>query len=171
MISIILETNFIAATAFFELTILTSLAIYDLLSEYLKEEIKIKWPNDLMFGKSKIGGILIENYLKKNVIEWCVAGVGLNINQGKFQDERAISLAHICGQEFDREEIINLLLQKVEARYFQVTSGKIESLKKEYLSNRKEGEANNNDYISHNSQQIQLVQRINVLCLVTLLSY
>ncbi len=135
LISIILDTSFVEASNFFELTVITSLAIHDLLSEYLKVDIKIKWPNDLMFGKLKIGGILIENYLKQNVIEWCIVGVGLNINQEKFHENGAISLAQICGQKFDREELIGLLLQKVESRYFQLKKGKIESLKKEYLAN------------------------------------
>ena len=135
LISIILDTTFVEAVNFFELTIITSLAIHDLLSEYLKEDLKIKWPNDLMFGNMKIGGILIENYLKQHVIEWCIVGVGLNINQENFLEKGAVSLAQICSQHFDREELIGLLLQKVESRYFQLKKGKIQSLKMEYLSN------------------------------------
>ena len=135
LISIILETKFVEPSDFFNLTIITSLAIHDLLSDYLKEDIKIKWPNDLIYGNKKIGGILIENYIKQNVIEWCIVGVGLNINQKKFQDESAISLANICGQNFDREELTNLLLQKVETKYFQLQKRKIRSLRETYLAN------------------------------------
>ncbi len=133
--SIILDTKFLEPTDFFELTIITSLAIHDFLAEYLKEDIKIKWPNDLIYEDKKIGGILIENYIRKNVIEWCIVGVGLNINQLEFQEKKAISLANICGQQFDREELTNLLLQKIEERYFQLQKGKINKMRKEYLSN------------------------------------
>jgi len=135
LLSIILDTKFVEPTDFFNLTIITSLAIHDLLMDYLKESIKIKWPNDLIYGNHKIGGILIENYIKQNVIEWCIVGVGLNINQLFFAEKNAISLATICGQTFDREELINLLLQKVELRYFQLKKGNIRSIKREYLAN------------------------------------
>lgn len=133
--SIILDTKFLEPSDFFDLTIITSLAIHDFLAEYLKEEIKIKWPNDLIYEDKKIGGILIENYIRKNVIEWCIVGVGLNINQTTFHDKNAISLANICGQQFDREELTNLLLQKMEVKYFQLQKGKINTLRKEYLAN------------------------------------
>jgi BirA family biotin operon repressor/biotin-[acetyl-CoA-carboxylase] ligase len=133
--SIILDTKFLEPSDFFDLTIITSLAIHDFLAEYLKEDLKIKWPNDLMYEDKKIGGILIENYIKKNVIEWCVVGVGLNINQDKFLNINAISLASICGQKFDREELTNLLLLKIEDKYFQLKKGKINKLRKEYLEN------------------------------------
>ena len=134
LISIILETSFVEPADFFNLTIITSLAIHDVLSDYLNESFQIKWPNDLFFQDKKIGGILIENYIKQNRIEWCILGVGLNINQLKFHEKNAISLAQICGQSFDREELTNVLLQRVEKRYFQLEKGKIESMRKEYLS-------------------------------------
>ena len=135
LISIILDTKFVEPSDFFNLTIITSLAIHELLKDYLKDDIKIKWPNDLIYRNKKIGGILIENYIKQNVIEWCIVGVGLNINQKKFHEKNAVSLANICGQKFDREELTNLLLQKVEAKYFQLQKGKIKKLRKEYLAN------------------------------------
>lgn len=135
MASIILDTKFLEPSDFFELTIITSLAIHDFLAEYLKEDIKIKWPNDLIYDDKKIGGILIENYIRKNAIEWCIVGVGLNINQIKFKEKNAISLANICDQQFDREELTNLLLQKLESKYFQLQKGKINKLRKEYLAN------------------------------------
>jgi len=78
LLSVILDTSFVEPTNFFDLTIMTSLAIRDILLEYIKEGIKIKWPNDMYFGNQKIGGILIENYLKQNTIEWCILG-GKNI--------------------------------------------------------------------------------------------
>ncbi len=134
LISIILETKFVVPPDFFDLTIITSLAIHDLLTEYLKEDIKIKWPNDLMYRNRKIGGILIENYINQKEIKWSIVGVGLNINQLKFKEKNAISLAMICDQGFGREELINLLLQKLEVRYFQLQRKKIDLLRKEYLN-------------------------------------
>lgn len=133
LLSIILDTSFIEPVNFFDLTVMTSLAIRDILAEYIQEGVKIKWPNDLYYGDNKIGGILIENYLKQNTIEWCILGVGLNINQEKFKDPKAISLSNICNQQFDREELVNMLLLKLEHRYFQLQKGASRKLKMEYL--------------------------------------
>ena len=135
LMSVILETGFVEPTNFFDLTIVTSLAIHDFLKEYIQQGVKIKWPNDLYYGEKKIAGILIENYIKQNSIEWCILGVGLNVNQVQFQEPHAISMANICCQEFDREELINMLLQKIEARYFQLEKGITRAMKKEYLDN------------------------------------
>jgi BirA family biotin operon repressor/biotin-[acetyl-CoA-carboxylase] ligase len=134
LLSVILETNFVEPSDFFNLTIVTSLAICDVLTEYYQDGFKIKWPNDIYYGDKKISGILIENYIRQNVIEWCITGVGLNINQRKFNEENAISLAQICDQSFDREELINLLLQKLEARYFQLKKGQKSKLKRAYIA-------------------------------------
>lgn len=135
LMSVILETGFVEPANFFDLTIITSLAIHDFLKEYIQQGVKIKWPNDLYFGDKKIGGILIENYIKQNSIEWCILGLGLNVNQIQFQEPNALSMANICGQEFNREELINLLLQKIEKRYFQLERGITGTMKKEYLDN------------------------------------
>jgi len=133
--SIILETDFVEPTDFFNLTVMTSLAIHDLLAEYANDDVKIKWPNDMYFGEKKIAGILIENYIKQNTIEWCVLGVGLNVNQREFVESKAISLSKICDQKFDLEELINMLLINLEKRYFQLKAGKTKALRNEYLSN------------------------------------
>ena len=135
LISVILNTNFVEPSEFFNLTIITSLAIHDLLSEYLSKGFKIKWPNDLFYHDKKIAGILIENYIKQNVIEWCILGVGLNVNQKRFKEKNAISLAQICKQTFDIEELINVLIRKVEDRYFQLKNDQKNQLRYEYLSN------------------------------------
>lgn len=133
LLSVILQTEFVDPSDFFNLTILTSLSVHDLLAEYIKDDLRIKWPNDIMVGKKKIGGILIENYIRNNAIEWCIVGIGLNINQKSFRDKKAISMANICLQEFDREEVINILLQKIERRYLELRGGGHAKMTNEYM--------------------------------------
>lgn len=135
LLSVILDTSFIEPTQFFDLTVITSLAMCDFLNEYIRRDIKIKWPNDMYCANKKIAGILIENYIKQNTIEWCILGVGLNVNQTEFIEKNAISMAMICGQQFDREELINVLLQKLEQRYFALKRGDKKKLKEAYLEN------------------------------------
>ena len=67
----------------FVLSEITSLAIVDLLADF-GIEAKIKWPNDIYVSGKKICGILIENSLKGQGIDWTIIGIGLNVNQFNF---------------------------------------------------------------------------------------
>ena len=131
--SVLLKVDFIDPSENFFLTLITSLAIHDLLTEYLREGLKIKWPNDIVFLNQKIAGILIENYIKQNILEWSVLGIGININQKQFSIPTATSLFQLCNQEFDLKEMLELLLQYLERRYFQLKRQKYDELKNNYL--------------------------------------
>ncbi|MGH7581465.1 MAG: biotin--[acetyl-CoA-carboxylase] ligase [Gemmatimonadales bacterium] len=41
--------------------------------------VDIKWPNDLMVGNRKLGGILCEARWQGEALAWVVAGVGINV--------------------------------------------------------------------------------------------
>lgn len=59
----------------FFLTIIPALAIKDTLKKTDKLRACIKWPNDVLIGPKKIGGILVQ--FEDDV---CVTGIGLNVN-------------------------------------------------------------------------------------------
>ncbi len=42
--------------------------------------VDIKWPNDLMVGELKLGGILCEARWQGDVLGWVVAGIGINVS-------------------------------------------------------------------------------------------
>ncbi len=132
-LSVILNTAFLDIKNHYYLTIITSLAIHEFLRDYLKHSLYIKWPNDIVCQNSKIAGILIENYIRSSSIEWCIVGIGLNINQTEFETEGAVSLANICNQKFDRQELMELMLRKIEHYYDRLKREELFGLKKEYL--------------------------------------
>lgn len=43
-------------------------------------EFKIKWPNDLIVNKKKVGGILINTRIKEDILTELIIGIGININ-------------------------------------------------------------------------------------------
>lgn len=59
--------------------IVTVLIIRTLKQIFNDLNFKIKWPNDIYLEEKKIGGILIENSIKNNIIEYIVIGFGFNI--------------------------------------------------------------------------------------------
>lgn len=76
--------------------------------------LKVKWPNDLCFGRRKLGGILIET-LRRQRLSWVVLGVGLNVNTPPQTAEyERISLQEITGSRWPRLGILNLALKGVE---------------------------------------------------------
>lgn len=66
----------------FALSEATALTVVALLKEY-GAECKVKWPNDIYAGNSKICGILIENAVS-STLESSIIGIGLNLHQTDF---------------------------------------------------------------------------------------
>jgi BirA family biotin operon repressor/biotin-[acetyl-CoA-carboxylase] ligase len=107
--------------------------IRKVLQDYLPD-LKVKWPNDLVLpGKGKIGGILIENLLSSGNWEFAVVGIGLNINQRKFNEPKATSLALATGGQFDLEELLRLLIVHIEQGYISLRKRKTDYIIRDYL--------------------------------------
>ena len=66
----------------FNLNMLVSLNIIDILDSLSLKNLKIKWPNDILAENKKISGILIETFSKNNIIKDVIIGIGINVNQG-----------------------------------------------------------------------------------------
>lgn len=73
--------------------------------------VMIKWPNDLVYGLKKLGGILIET-VRKDGQTHAVIGIGLNIVLPKMV-ENAISFQTIVQQKYTVETLLNALLQEL----------------------------------------------------------
>lgn len=89
-----------------------ALAITKALSEILS--INIKWPNDLMVGNKKIGGVLVETSSSKRIPAFTIVGLGLNINNSPDELPRqATSLATEKQQTYSLEKIFKIILKEV----------------------------------------------------------
>lgn len=66
-------------------------------------EARIKLPNDIYVGDNKICGILIENGIKGNLLEYSIIGIGLNVNQTAFDTTlpNPVSMSSITGRTYD----------------------------------------------------------------------
>jgi BirA family biotin operon repressor/biotin-[acetyl-CoA-carboxylase] ligase len=47
-------------------------------------EVDIRWPNDLLIGSRKVGGILVEAKTDASRVAFAVAGIGINVHQRGF---------------------------------------------------------------------------------------
>ncbi|RNI26332.1 biotin--[acetyl-CoA-carboxylase] ligase [Rufibacter latericius] len=132
-LSVILKPTFLEAQHQFSLNIAVSLAVLDLVQEYLPAGATLKWPNDLYCHNQKVGGILIENSVSGRFLQHSVVGIGLNVNQVTFAHSRATSLALLTGQQLPLSRLISKLLENMERRYLMLRSGAVEAQKREYL--------------------------------------
>lgn len=137
--TLLLRPEFVSPSDQFVLTQMVSVAIRKLIVNYIPDEaVKIKWPNDIYIEHSKVAGILIQNALKGNKIDYSIIGVGLNVNQLAFSSDapNPVSLKHYLGTDLSIEDLLSKLLVEIDAIYTNLGSSKYcESLNNRYLNN------------------------------------
>jgi len=81
------------------------LAIARSLDPVVPTPIRLKWPNDLMLGERKLGGILCEARWQGSLLAWVAVGVGLNVRNAVPPELRTMAVSlrevqpHIIEQE------------------------------------------------------------------------
>lgn len=98
-----------------------ALAVADCLTNHTGLAVSVKWPNDLLMGEKKLGGILCEQSSTPDKSMAIVIGMGLNINAdlNTFPEEfraGATSLAAETGRPLDRVAILTDLFFRLEER-------------------------------------------------------
>jgi len=75
----------------------------------------IKWVNDLIFNRHKVGGILSETYISSRKETYLIFGVGINVNNSfpSTLDIPAISLKKITGKALNIDLLFSLILIKL----------------------------------------------------------
>jgi len=105
-------------------TKLASIAIIHVLKRMKIENIGIKWPNDIYYGKKKVGGILTEIF-SQGLDHTVIIGIGLNVNNTPPQEvENAISLFEITGKRIGISQLLNMISSEMKRLYNMVTLGK-----------------------------------------------
>lgn len=113
-----------------------SLGIFKALEGYDIPKLRIKWPNDIMSGGRKLGGILIENNLVSDQINQCIVGFGINVNQDGFSKELplAVSMLQITGNKNDKDKLLDNVIKSMQIEFEQIHTGKYHLLKQSYES-------------------------------------
>jgi len=102
------------------ITLVTGLAAASALNKISKEKVCIKWPNDLLINSKKVCGILTELSVSEQGKYNVIAGIGLNVNNTSFPAElqdKATSLFMENQQEYDRSQLVGILLSEFEEYY------------------------------------------------------
>lgn len=112
--SVLLKDLLLEINEIFALNAAVAVSIADALEHLQVPNIGIKWPNDILAGNRKIGGILIENSIRNDGEIFSVAGIGINVNQTDFDGlPKAASLALIAGREFDKDALLQSITENL----------------------------------------------------------
>jgi BirA family biotin operon repressor/biotin-[acetyl-CoA-carboxylase] ligase len=90
-----------------QIPLVAGLAVRDAAAELLgRDDVQLKWPNDLVFDGKKLAGLLCERVHKADLI-----GLGLNVNVDPKKAPAALrgqitSLARIAGRTIDMNEAL-----------------------------------------------------------------
>lgn len=79
--------------------------------------IDLRWPNDLLIGPRKVGGILVESKIEDDRVAFAVVGIGINVHQRGFApglSTPATSLDLEAGRHISRQLLIATLLKSLE---------------------------------------------------------
>lgn len=112
------------------LTCATAVAMCDAVEAAAGFRPGIKWTNDLVYGKRKLGGILTELGFKSDgTVDYAIIGIGINCcqNPEDFAPEirdMAGSLAMITGQSIDRSRVAAAMMEALQRMDQELLSGK-----------------------------------------------
>ncbi|PKL47149.1 MAG: biotin--[acetyl-CoA-carboxylase] ligase [Nitrospira bacterium HGW-Nitrospira-1] len=104
------------------LTLLTAVVCAHAIKKISSLPVSIKWPNDLIISRKKLGGILTEIRTDIDKVNLAVIGIGINVNMEAedFTDEIrsiATSIKEESGQYCSRNELVVEILRQFERFY------------------------------------------------------
>ena len=99
----------------FNFSVIVSLALKDLLTEILDDEVFIKWPNDIIINNKKCGGILIENIFSKNNLFHTIAiGIGVNLKSSPLHSTfPSGNILQEFNTNIERDEFLNSINKNI----------------------------------------------------------
>jgi BirA family biotin operon repressor/biotin-[acetyl-CoA-carboxylase] ligase len=115
------------------ITLMTAVACAEAIEEATEVLPAIKWPNDLLLGNKKLGGILTEADMEMDRINFVIVGIGINVNMrhsafpSSLRDS-ATSLQEALGKEVSRVSLIQAILRRFELWYTKFKEGKGEAI-------------------------------------------
>jgi BirA family biotin operon repressor/biotin-[acetyl-CoA-carboxylase] ligase len=113
-----------------------SLAVLKATERFVKDKAYVKWPNDIILNRHKIAGVLIESILIGDRIKGSIIGIGLNVNQLKFNTPHATSIAlNNEGIVQNLEDVMHHLIQCLNDFFEHLNNRNYDFLKEEYHAN------------------------------------
>ena len=132
-ISVLKRFTALKATDQFVLSMAVSIGVYNALYRLKISNLKIKWPNDILSGRQKICGILIENVMQDSFISAAIIGIGLNVNQQNFKGIKGATSLHLqAGKPYNLEEVFSILVEELKTSLANLVPIHYSGIRKKY---------------------------------------
>jgi len=94
--------------------LLAGVAVAETIRERLGAEVALKWPNDVLVGERKAGGVLLEAGWSDDELTYFLLGIGINLNnQLPGGLEAATTLRDETGVEVDGDAFLGFLIDRI----------------------------------------------------------
>lgn len=119
--SLLLRPSF-SAKDMLKLTLLSACAVGDAVKKTASITPTLKWPNDILINGKKVCGILCEGSFSKDVMQYLIVGIGINVNadpkkySSSFLIEPA-TLSHECGKKISLRRVEKNVLSSFYEHY------------------------------------------------------
>ena len=101
------------------ISLLAGVSVVEGISKFTNLDCKLKWPNDIIINKKKVGGILVESKQFNGDI-FVVIGIGLNVNEQELPLEIVENATSLCLEKkspIQREPLLASILNAFESIY------------------------------------------------------
>ena len=115
---------------FRKFAVLNAYLLKSILTKKFSNKIKIKWPNDLLFKRKKICGILQETFMNSGK-KFLIVGIGINTNlDPKNSGFSSTSLKNITNKNIDNKKLFIMIKKSYEKLLLKADQNSFSELKK-----------------------------------------
>ena len=103
------------------LPVLAGVAVAEAIKTFTGMEARLKWPNDILVGGRKVGGIIAESGWSEGEVRFALLGIGVNVNNPLPEDlPGATTLSTELGEDLDMESFLQALLGRLDLHLRQM---------------------------------------------------
>ena len=103
------------------LPVLAGVAVAEAIKTFTGIEASLKWPNDILVGGRKVGGIIAESGWSEGEVRFALLGIGVNVNNPLPEDlPGATTLSTELGEDLDMESFLQALLGRLDLHLRQM---------------------------------------------------
>ena len=102
------------------LTLAAAFAVSETLEAFTEKSVLLKWPNDIVIGSKKVGGILTECMFFGHKPDRVLLGIGINLSENEFPEnlsDSVISMSEVSKETIVMEKLLAEILFQVELIY------------------------------------------------------
>src|SRR5665213_1816241 len=124
-VSVLLRPR-IAAARLPLIPLVAGLAAAEAIGTTAQLAVDLRWPNDLLIGPRKTGGILVEAHSEGRSVSYAVVGIGINVHQRSFAPDLstpATSMDIETGRRVSRQALLVALLKSLEREILALAEG------------------------------------------------